>query len=173
MIVPPLMLDYFRNRHSPPTHPAPSLCPMFPFSGKVLSIPDGDGLLLSVSGTPVKVRLYGCDAPEWGQPYARQSWLRLSTCVGTQPVLCYPMAADKYGRIVCDCYGLNKCSISLLLVLHGFAWYYRDYAPQAQELRDAQRMARFYRRGLWRESNPVPPWIFRHSGKRGAVKHVV
>lgn len=147
----------FRTLHHPDTDK--------PFSGRVRSFPDGDGLTVDVAGGLVLVRLYGCDAPEWGQLYARQSWLHLQSLVWGKPVTCYPITRDKYGRLVCDVYGLGPVSLSLMQVLYGFAWHYTLYAPQDIALRDAQRLARINHRGLWRQPHPTPPWAFRHSSK--------
>ena len=148
----------------------PAAAAIFPpgtsFTAPVLSVPDGDGLDVWRSGKRVKIRLYGCDAPEYGQYYARQAWFFLRNLIWGKPVTCQIMDKDVYGRLVCDCYGNSQHSFSLLLILYGYAWHYDYYAPDAHHLRDAQRLAKLNRRGLWQRDNPTPPWHFRHSKKQ-------
>ena len=60
--------------------------------------------------------------------------------------------------------------VNLEQVKAGFAWWYEDYAKE-QPLADqqsyaaAQTDARGARRGLWTDSNPIPPWDFRRSAR--------
>ncbi len=54
------------------------------------------------------------------------------------------------------------------------AWHYKYYqdeqSPADRQLyADAETEARSARRGLWVDSNPIPPWDFRR-GKRGSAK---
>jgi len=163
MVIPPLLASKIRGRRHPVPGSTTALFPGGVFSGAVRRCPDGDGLTVIVHGQIVLVRLFGIDAPEWGQPYARQAWLHLQGLVWGKSVTCHIMDRDHYGRLVCECYGLHVYPMGLIQVLYGFAWYCPKYAPLATEYRDAQRLARLYKRGLWRQPNPVPPWAFRHS----------
>jgi len=165
MLIPQMMADKLRRRSSRLIPDQAHFAPADEFTGTLLSCPDGDGLTLHVSGKIVQVRLWGMDAPEWGQPYAKQAWHHLNSLVWGQPVTCFVMERDRYRRLVCECYGLDALSINLLQVYFGFAWYCPRYAPYATHFRDAQRLARLYKRGLWRAPNPCPPWEFRHSKK--------
>ena len=162
MVIPPILAAKLAARSTPESRRMPAQFPMEPFTGPVFSFPDGDGLWVSLNGRIIEVRLHGIDAPEWGQYYARQSWLFLQSMVFAKPVTVYPVSRCVYGRLVGDVYGVTKHSISLMMVLHGYAWYYRPYALHATELRDAQRLARINRRGLWARPNPLPPWMWRH-----------
>jgi len=40
------------------------------------------------------------------------------------------------------------------------AWHYKHF-DQNRRLAEAEREAREARRGLWRDSQPVPPWEWR------------
>lgn len=172
MVIPPILAARLHGSNGPHDRPRDAVYPMQPFTGPVFRYPDGDGLWVNVQGKIVSIRLYGIDAPEWGQPYARQSWYFLQNLVWNKPVTCYPVSQCVHGRLVCDCYGLQPFSISLLMVFFGYAWYYRPYALEATHLRDAQRLARINRRGLWRAKNPIPPWLWRHNPDvRGSLSH--
>lgn len=70
---------------------------------------------------------------------------------------------DRYGRRVCVLL-LNGEDVNKELVRRGLAWantanprYLRD-----KSVLDAQREAQRERRGLWAESRPKPPWLWRH-----------
>jgi len=142
--------------------------PHAPFSARVMYIPDGDGLTVSLNSKTISIRLFGMDAPERGQHYFQQSRSFLASQIGTKPVMCFPVDTDPYGRLVCDCFGLGKFSLSLLSVFFGYAWHYRFFAPQENDLATAQRLAKMYRRGLWLYPNPIAPWDFRrHQSKKG------
>lgn len=163
VLLPPLLQAKLMRRRvlSSAVEAAPAS--MQPFTGRVISVQDGDGFTASAGGSPVKIRLYGIDAPEWGQFYARQAWLFLGICLGAGPVYCVPVTRDHYNRLVCDCYGVHPYSVSLMMALHGYAWHMPAYAPEASHIRDAQRLARLNKKGLWRQPNPVTPWHFRHT----------
>jgi endonuclease YncB( thermonuclease family) len=53
------------------------------------------------------------------------------------------------------------------------AWWYREYAnEQTAEDRAsyaaAEEEARAFRRGLWKDVNPVPPWEWRKNRRQAA-----
>lgn len=163
MKVPPILANKLRARKTDASGSARVLFPSNSFSALPFSFPDGDGINFSIAGKIVPVRLFGVDAPEWGQRHAKQSWLHLQSLVWGRLVNCFIHDRDRYGRLICECYAGAQFSLNLMQVLYGFAWYSPKYAPDALELRDAQRLARMYQRGLWQQQDPTPPWIFRHS----------
>ncbi len=72
---------------------------------------------------------------------------------------------DRYGRIVGKV-SLGGIDVCLELVKVGFAWHYKKYqqeqSPEDRRLyADAENKARDERPGLWRENNPIPPWVHR------------
>lgn len=52
------------------------------------------------------------------------------------------------------------------LVRRGHAWVYDRYADDPR-LPALEREARRHRRGLWRRSDPIPPWRWRDGERRG------
>lgn len=142
-----------------------------PFSGKVVYIPDGDGFHVALGADTVQVRLFGMDAPERGQHYFQQSRSFLASQIGNKPVTCYPISKDPYGRLVCDCYGLPRFSLSLMSVFFGYSWHYWYFAPGESELYTAQKLARMHRRGLWMYPNPVEPWLFRIQQRKKGFRY--
>jgi endonuclease YncB( thermonuclease family) len=82
---------------------------------------------------------------------------------------------DQYQRAVAVIrYGGRD--INREMAAEGMAWAYRQYlqGPYASEYIGAESRARSRRAGLWRDSNPMPPWEFRqtlHGGKRHNRKY--
>jgi len=166
MRVSPVLASKLRARRMPAAGRFSVATPGEVLTGRVHSFADGDGFALALPGRIALIRLWAIDAPEWGQHYARQSWLHLQSLVWGRPVTCYIHDRDRYGRLVCECYTNAPFSLNLIQVLYGFAWHYPMYAPDEIHYRDAQRLARINRRGIWGYDNPVPPWTFRH-----VIKH--
>jgi micrococcal nuclease len=52
------------------------------------------------------------------------------------------------------------------LVKAGLAWSYRQYARHDRELERLEAEARKAKRGLWADSNPIPPWEWRRSQRK-------
>jgi micrococcal nuclease len=165
MRVSPVLASKLRARRIPAAGRFSVATPGEVITGNVVSFADGDGFRLNLPGRTANIRLWAIDAPEWGQHHARQAWLHLQSLVWGRPVTCYIHDRDRYGRLVCECYTNAPFSLNLIQVLYGFAWHCPKYAPDEIHYRDAQRLARINRRGIWVADNPVPPWVYRHSVK--------
>jgi endonuclease YncB( thermonuclease family) len=70
------------------------------FTGKVVTILDGDTVEVLVDQRPQRVRLEGIDAPEKAQPFGARAKQRLADLVGGQVVTVESEKVDKYGRTV-------------------------------------------------------------------------
>ena len=71
------------------------------WTGKVVGIADGDTITVLRDGhDQVKIRLYGIDASESGQPFGKASKQNLSSMVHGQSVQVKVMDTDRYGRTV-------------------------------------------------------------------------
>ena len=134
--------------------------------GKVVGIQDGDTLtVLDMELTQHRIRLAGIDAPERGQAFGHKSVDHLSTlCFGMLVTAKCPKV-DHYGRQVCTVVVDGK-DVSLAQVTAGLAWHYKRFAhEQSAEEREAyaqaEETARMGKVGLWRDSDPMPPWEWR------------
>ena len=78
--------------------------PAYAWPGTVLDVHDGDRMIVAPMGdvrTPLKIRLYGIDAPELEQKGGPQSRDHLLALVQPgQDVEVIKMSTDKYGRTV-------------------------------------------------------------------------
>lgn len=98
-----------------------------------LRVIDGD----TVDVGRIRVRLYGIDAPERGQPcttLSGQNWAcgdwvtrQLQDLYGGHRVRCVAKDKDRYGRVVAKCYA-GDADIGARLVQDGLAFAYRKYA---------------------------------------------
>ena len=80
------------------------LLPIFAFSqltGKVVSISDGDTFtLLTTEQHQIKIRLYGIDRPEKGQPFGNAAKKYLSLLISSKEVQVIDKGLDRYGRTI-------------------------------------------------------------------------
>lgn len=133
-----------------------------PFSGRVVSITDGDTLRVLVSDREIVVRLHGIDAPEQSQAFgnASRKWLSDQVFGKTVRVEFRDTGKDRYGRTIGEVF-LEDKSINHASVKAGMSWWFQRYAATDRKLRDLENEARTARRGLWQDANPIPPWEFR------------
>ncbi len=138
--------------------------------GKVIAIADGDTItVLDATQTQHKIRLAGIDAPEKKMPFGQASKMHLSQKVFGRDVRLNCGKTDKYKRKICVIY-VNGQDANLAQVKGGMAWWYRKYQREQTEVQrtayeTAESAARSGRVGLWQDSNPLPPWEFRHRKK--------
>ncbi|MFZ3019024.1 MAG: thermonuclease family protein [Gallionella sp.] len=146
------------------------------FTAEVIAVLDGDTLLVSRGGKPLKLRLAEIDAPEVGhagmggkppnsqkaQPYGTASQKSLADMVMRQQVQVESRAVDDYGRIVAmvSVAGLN---VNHEQVRRGLAWEYSRFHSN-RELMALQREAQLAKRGLWAGDDIVEPskWRKQH-----------
>jgi len=146
--------------------------------GMVRAVYDGDTVMLTTrEESRLKVRLYGIDAPETkkpdtpGQPYGNIARRTLMYKVMGRRVTAEIVDIDQYKRAVAVIRYEGR-DINREMVAEGMAWAYRQYLQGAYESEyiGAESLARSRRVGIWRESNPHPPWEFRN-GNKGGGKH--
>jgi endonuclease YncB( thermonuclease family) len=130
------------------------------FSGKVVSIADGDTLtVLTASKQQHRIRLAEIDAPEKHQPFGTKSKQSLSDlCFGKEAEV-FPRVKTGDQRIVArvKCAGVDANAEQ---VNRGMAWVYRRYAKD-HDLYVLEHGAKVGKRGLWADSSPTPPWQWR------------
>lgn len=129
----------------------------------VVGISDGD-TLTARCGEPdayrqVKVRLAEIDAPEKAQPFGNRSRQHLASLCFQQLGEIRIETTDRYGRAVArvSCRGKDASAEQLRV---GMAWWFVRYGKD-RELQDLESQARAARVGLWRDAEPVPPWVWR------------
>lgn len=146
----------------------------FPFSAHawpatVLDVHDGDTVTVAPMcdvRVPIKIRLYGIDAPELEQRGGPQSRGHLLSLVQPgQGVEIIPMGVDQYSRTVALVATDRVLNADMLEA--GQAWAYPQYCKAAfcKGWQKLEREAKETRRGLWSRKNPTPPWKWRKRHK--------
>jgi len=144
--------------------------------GTVTRVTDGDTIqVITREGNKLRIRLYGCDAPETekinrrtgqiskpGQPYGEEAMEALQAKVYGKKVRVDIIDIDRYRRMVSMIW-LGNRNINLEMVREGYAEAYREYLkePYQAQFIDAEHKARSGRKGIWRLSNYERPSEFR------------
>jgi len=141
------------------------------FTGKVVRIADGDTVtVLDLSKVQHKVRLTGIDAPEKKQPFGNRSKQSLSDMIFSKTVTVETDKRDRYGRDLGKVL-INGMDVNREQIRRGMAWHYKAYqrdqsADDRRAYADTEIKAKDQRRGLWVDSDPLPPWEWRKLRRR-------
>lgn len=135
----------------------------FTLEGTVVSITDGDTVVVLSGNERWKIRLNGIDCPEHNQAYGQKAKEFTASLIAGKAVSVTVTDRDRYGRFIGDIV-LDGISVNASIVEAGFAWHYREYSKDANLAR-LEREARDANRGLWQDANPVAPWDFRKGKK--------
>lgn len=125
-----------------------------------IRVMDGDRIVVDRHGRAVNIRLNAVDAPEIGQPYGADAKRFTSVHVLRKRVRIDALGKDRYGRTIANVF-VGKLCVNTAIVKDGFAWWFRRFSPHNDELRDLEEEARKAKRGLWAQTDPVPPWEWR------------
>jgi len=135
------------------------------FSGRVVSIADGDTLTVLRGRKQVKIRLAEIDAPERKQPFGTRARAALAELCFGRTAEVTALSKDRYGRTLArvECDGRDAGGLQ---VRDGMAWVYRQYAARESILFAVEMDAKLARRGLWADPAPVPPWEWRKQKRK-------
>ncbi len=129
--------------------------------GTCIRITDGDTATVLVQGQEqVRIRFWGIDSPEKGQPFGTQARQKLAELIFGKHVRVDVVEYDRYGRSIGKVH-VGNLYANLEMIRCGMAWHYREYAPYDTELSAAECEARSKRIGIWSHAHPVPPWQWR------------
>lgn len=132
--------------------------------GLVVAIADGDTLtVLNDDKQQIRVRLAEIDAPERRQPFGTRSRQSLAEMCHEVRARVIVLDIDRYGRTIgrVQCDGVDANAEQ---VRRGMAWVYDRYVTD-RSLYALQDAARSERKGLWRDSDPIPPWQWRRGAR--------
>ena len=138
------------------------------YEAKVIGIMDGDTIEVLKDGRPLRVRLHGIDCPERNQDFGSVARQFTGEKTFGRVVEIVPMDADKYGRTVAKVY-VDGQYLNLMLLAEGLAWWFKKYAPNDDDLAQAEQEARKLKKGLWSHPNAIPPWDFRR--RKPSIRH--
>lgn len=131
--------------------------PAFAAPNGTIRVIDAD--TIDVGGT--RVRLFGIDAPEMGQPCRADgrewdcgAWARDAVSARFEGAFarCQQRDIDRYGRVVAQC-TVDGQDMGRLIVFSGLAWAYRRYS-ETYDLEE--KSAAIAARGLWAVEVQLP-----------------
>ena len=125
---------------------------------------DGDTVHVFHQDETYKVRLIEIDAPERNQPYGKDSTDYLKLLLNEGKVDVEISGTDRYGRKLGRLYWKGR-DINREMVTAGYAWVYDDYVTD-RSFYENQSEARELKKGLWKDSSPIPPWEWRKRKKQ-------
>jgi len=138
------------------------------YTAQVTKVIDGDSIVVSTETGSIQLRLWGIDTPEYRQPFSKAAKKFTQKLLQDQTVDLIVKDFDKYGRVVAMIRMTNGEYANELLIKSGFAWVHIYYCkePICEKWRKFQTTASEKKLGLWREPNPVAPWIWKKKHKR-------
>ena len=137
-------------------------------SGKVKSVIDGNTLEVEVGNQETQIiQLAGIDSPELGQEYGDDAKKHLEELVLQKNVEINVVGKDRWGKQQATV-TMNGLDIRMELLKEGLAWTAeRNPLP---ELESVKELARKNTKGLWKQDNPTPPWVYRRQQTMVQVK---
>ncbi len=132
------------------------------FSARVLSVIDGDSLVVEYQGQSLEIRHAEIDTPEYDQRFGSEAKAYTRLLAMDRVVTVEVRAIDAYERRVSLITLPDGSSLTRSLLRAGLAWWYRYYSND-ESLGELEREARKAGRGLWSDPHPVPPWIHRRN----------
>ncbi|MFC1586739.1 thermonuclease family protein [Planctomycetota bacterium] len=127
----------------------------------IVQVIDGDSLRLQYKDQTIDLRLDGIDSPELSQAYGSEAKHNLELLIRDQMLKLRTQGKDVHGRLLGELFLADGSSINREMIRSGYAWWFRDFSDD-KTLGELEVEARQAKRGLWRDKNPVPPWIYRH-----------
>lgn len=141
-----------------------------PFVSKVISVPEGDMIVVLRHGKPVEARLFGIDAPDEGQPGEMDAKRYCDSLTRGLELRVMVEREPGPNRILARVLLPSGASLQQEMVQAGHAWWHRLEAPAELFLEDVEKEAREAKKGLWKHESPTPPWEYRsrfRSGRSG------
>lgn len=145
--------------HCAPPFPSPPITAETVFCADTSAMPeapvtrivDGDTIHVEIDGTDEKVRVYGIDTAETGQPCFREATDRMRQLAGERIRLQHDARKrDRYGRLLRYLYTPDGLSIDAELVTEGLAHAWREDGALRTQLIALEDRAREAHRGcLW------------------------
>ncbi len=128
--------------------------------GKVVKVIDGNTLqVMDRDGKTFNLLLAGIDCPELEQAYGKEARLCLLKLTLGKQVDVKILGNDRLGNAVAELLVNGKRDPRIQLLNEGLAWT-TEKAPKS-DLESLRATAQAKKKGLWKQENPTPPWVYR------------
>ena len=146
--------------YAPAQHPLADLVEKT-IDARVTRVSDGDTLDILPSGEtrPIRVRVFGIDAPERGEPFSNVARNRTRVLVFDKAVRVTGQSIDRYGRLVARV-RVGDVDLAAALLREGLACHYTRYSDD-RVYADAQADARVRGAGFWAPDAEKPACVSR------------
>lgn len=135
------------------------------FQANVLSVLDGDTLIIQTANGPITVHIGGFESPEPGQPFFEEAKALTIKLINGKPVT-VSVLGEIANQSIVKIVPANYKSIPLVLISSGLGWVAKPVRPTEKEIETKARMKHV---GIWSEPNPESPWAYRaRYGKKTA-----
>jgi len=134
------------------------------FAARVVTVHEGDRLTIRHDGQSETIYLKDIDCPELKQPYGKEAKHAIAGYVGNRDVVVRGLTRDKQGRVSAEMLLHDGRNVGHELLKEGLAWWQRSVSSDTG-LEVLEELARASRKGLWADSNPMPPWKWKDTKK--------
>jgi micrococcal nuclease len=129
-------------------------------SGKVKSVIDGNTLEIVTENNEIQiVLLAGIDCPELNQEYGDRAKSFLEKLTLGKKITFTVTGKDRWGKQLAVVMLNGRTDLRVEILKEGLAWT-AERNPM-QELESLKESARENSKGLWKQENPTPPWVYR------------
>lgn len=128
---------------------------------KVVRIKDGDTFVLLADKQELTVRLAHIDCPEKKQPFGNKAKAYAADlCFEKYVTLLHQGQYDRNKRLIAEIILADGRNVNKELVKNGLAWHFKKYSADtiyaALEITAREAAA-----GLWSDTDPIAPWLWR------------
>ena len=128
--------------------------------GKVVSVIDGNTIeFLSSDNETFRFVLSGIDCPELGQEFGEEAKKHLEKLLKGREIILTIEGKDRLGNKMGSITLPRGKDPRMELLENGLAWTQERNSNREFEV--IQEEAKKKRKGLWKQENPVAPWVFR------------
>lgn len=127
------------------------------FVAKIVTVHEGDRLTIRHDGRNETIYIKDIDCPELKQAYGKQAKHATAAYVGSRDVVVRALKRGRNGLGTAEILLQDGRNVGHELLKEGLAWARPD-SGQDQSLEEMEQLARAAHKGLWSDSNPVPPW---------------
>lgn len=113
----------------------------------------------------MRIRLFGVDAPEKGQPFGEKAKQYTADLCFGKVVRARQISKDQYRRVVAEVALPDNTSLNYRLLQAGFVWHYKNFS-QNEVWAAAELQAKKEKLGLWKDAHPIAPWDWRKKNRR-------
>jgi micrococcal nuclease len=138
--------------------------------GKVIAVVDGNTLEISGPDDQVhKIILSGVDSPELGQEFGTEAKKFLEKLLLSKDVTLQFTGKDRSGSSLAVVKINGKADVRIALLKEGLAW--TSEKNSENHLEAYKTWAQRKGKGLWKQTNPVPPWTYRRQQSMSQAKN--